>query len=94
MPVKNSHGLVPVDNFLTHNFLAHLAQLIDRRSVRLAWDAARLLSLATIIKPNLHLEVFREFTEVLVVVLRRDLPPTQLQIVPIANEGCIERETE
>lgn len=94
MPVKNSHGLVPVDNFLAHNLLTSRAQLIDWRRVSLAWHAARLLTFATIIEPYLHLEVFRELAEVLVVVLGRDLPSTQLQVVSIANESRVERKAE
>lgn len=69
MLIQDRHGLVPADNLLAQDVLARRAQILNLGRMRPA-HLTILLTLAAVLKPDLHLEVFGELVEVLMVIFR------------------------
>ena len=97
--VQDVLGALPEYYLLAHYFLAIIAQVLQRRLIAAAWWLRNWFSLgialAVVFKFDADIKAIDgEAIEILVRVLRADLPPVDLDQVVVADERRVERYPE
>ena len=92
-------GPLPKDDFLPHDTLAVVAQVLKRSlmtATRLPWNwFGSGIAFAEVIELDANKElVYWKLLKVFVRIFGTDLPAVNLDLVAVTNEGCVERYSE